>query len=263
MILNKKYCNYHLKKNGKVKYLPYEFNKHLCITKKIINSYFIKFPDMYSKNEDEFIKKLLILEYCKKFNLKYFIISISKNLIFIFNDDIKGNKDDVINILFLTYITNKNKDAEKFFYGNIKKILITSFMINKLTQQSISNDKLLIKIFFDIFIKEIEYEIIEKYGKNKKDFANYNELYLFLKKTGYVDIYYNKYANNMIKNYKKFYKKLISFKELPKFKLKKSKEIKNFKDIDLMKIINNFASNKFNKTYIKNKFIEIVEKYNI
>lgn len=265
MILNKKYCNYYLKKNGKVKYLPYEFNKYLCITKKIINSDFIRFPYIYSKNEDEFIKKLLILEYSKKFNLKYFIIS--KNLIFIFNDDIKGNKDYAINILFLKYITNKNKDAEKFFYGNIKKLLITSFMINKLIKQSISNDKLLINIFFEIFIKEIKYELIEKYNKNMNDFANFNELYLFLKKTGYVDIYYNKYANNMIKNYKKFYKKLISFKELTKFKLKKSKEIKNFKDIDLMKIINNiannYAPNKFNKTYIKNKFIEIVEKYNI
>lgn len=266
MILNKKYCNYYLKKNGKVKYLPNELNKYLCIIKKIINIDYVRFPFIYSKNEDEFIKKLLILQYCKKFNLKYFRIpkiKIRRDFMIIFNDDIQGNKDTVINLLFLQYITDKNKDAENFFYGNIKRYLITSFMIYKLKQQLTSNKNLLILIFFEIFIKEIEYELIEKYNKNSNDFANYNELYLFLKKTGYVDIYYNKYANNMIKNYKKFYKKLISFKELTKFKLKKYKEIKNFKDIDLIKLINNYISDKFNKTYIKNKFIEIVEKYNI
>ena len=256
--LNKTYCNFYLKKNGKMKYLPlYNYNKYLCITKKIQGAILIHFPDLYSKNEDEILKKILILDYCKKFNLKYF--RTTNNKMYLFNDDIKGMKDITINILFLQYITNINSNAYNFFYKNIEKLLITSFMINRLHANLISDQNILINIFYEIYIFEIESEIIEKFNKSIKDFANYHQLYSFLKEKGYVKKYYNEYAHNMIHNYNKFYKKLLSYKELSKFKLENEKDIKDFKNIDLIQIIDKYVNNRFNKTYIKNKFIEITK----
>ena len=67
----------------------------------------------------------------------------------------------------------------------------------------------------------------------------------------------------MINNYNKYYEKLLDNNEIEIFKKKNIKNIKNFKDINLMKIIDKYINNNFNKEYIKNKFIEIKEKYNI
>ena len=155
--LNKTYCNFYLKKNGKMKYLPlYNYNKYLCITKKIQGAILIHFPDLYSKNEDEILKKILILDYCKKFNLKYF--RTTNNKMYLFNDDIKGMKDITINILFLQYITNINSNAYNFFYKNIEKLLITSFMINRL-HNSDADVELHLNPIYGYFLCECEFLI--------------------------------------------------------------------------------------------------------
>ena len=67
----------------------------------------------------------------------------------------------------------------------------------------------------------------------------------------------------MINKYNIFYKKIINDKRINQYKIKKMKEIINFKDVDLIKIIDININNKFNKKYIKNKFIELTKKYNI
>jgi hypothetical protein len=78
-----------------------------------------------------------------------------------------------------------------------------------------------------------------------------------------VEKYYNYYAKKMINNYNKFYKKMKENDEIDIYKKTMIKDIKNFKDINLMKLIDKYINNNFNKEYIKNKFIEIKEKYNI
>jgi len=78
-----------------------------------------------------------------------------------------------------------------------------------------------------------------------------------------VEKYYNYYAKKMINNYNKYYKKLLDNDEIDIYKKTMIKNIKNFKDINLMKLIDKYINNNFNKEYIKNKFIEIKEKYNI
>ena len=69
-------------------------------------------------------------------------------------------------------------------------------------------------------------------------FPNYNELYIFLKKKGYIKKYYDDYAKKIIINYVKFYKKLDTEKKLIKIKKTIQNKIKDFNKIDLSKYIN-------------------------
>ena len=249
-------CDFFLKKNGKLKYLPiYDYSKYLFIIKKIMIETYIKFPDLNGKNEDEIIKKLRILNYCKNFNLKY--VKINNNNIFIFNDDVKGIKDVVINILFLGYLADVNLKAKKYFYETLDKTLITTFMLHKCALNKISDKNILIIIFYQkfIYLDEFKEDLMKNHNVTLANFSNYEELYKFLKKNGYVNKFYNVYAPKMINNYKKFYNKLKSYKELLDYKIEKENEIKNFKDIDLLKLVDYYVNNKFNKEYIKNKFI--------
>jgi hypothetical protein len=115
---------------------------------------------------------------------------------------------------------------------------------------------------YENYIREIEYEIYEKYGKKLNDFPNYYKLYLFLKSVGEVDLFYKNYSKKFIKNYNKFYLKYISLKnnyEYKNFEKKFRKKIKNFKDINILHIIENNISDNFDKKYIKNKFLELTK----
>ena len=47
------------------------------------------------------------------------------------------------------------------------------------------------------------------------------------------------------------------------FKKAITKKIKSFKNMNILKLIDKDVHPNFNKEYIKNKFIEIIEKYNI
>ena len=256
-------CNFFLKKNGKFKYIPLfeSFNQYFCLIKKITYLNLIKFPNLNSINEDEIIKKLLILKYSQKFNLKYINLGI---YIYLFNDNIPNIEEITTNIMLLSYI-NKLKNLKKlnnYFYGNIIKKLTTSFMIIKKTSKY-SNKNIFIYIFYKFYIHIIEEELYNKYSKTLNHFPNYNELYIFLKKNGYIKKYYNDYVKIITKNYLKFYKKLETNKLLKKFKKEIKNKIKNFNEINLLNCIDKNISDKFNKIYIKNKFIDLSKNYNM
>ena len=113
------------------------------------------------------------------------------------------------------------------------------------------NSELLIMIFYRYYIdilKEIK-------NINLDNFSNYKELYKFLKKEGYVDIYYDKYKPYILKNYKKFYKKILGMTGLKKFINIYKSRIHNFNELDLSKVINLEIHSKKNKKIIKNKYI--------
>ena len=259
--LNNLYCNFFLKKDGKILYLPTQkYNLYICLLKKIINIIYIQFPDLTGIDEDSIVNKLLLLAYVQKHNIKYY--KINEIAIYIFHND---NEKDLIDILFLNHIIKIDEKMNRYFNGNLLKKLTTFFMISKITNKKISDKNILISIFYNSYISsdELKNELLEKYNITIQDFPNYNKLYLFLKKHGYVDKYYNMYAPKMLKNYKTFYKKLISNKKRINFHLKIIKKIKKFSDINLLKIADSYVNNKFNKKYIKNKFIELSEKYNL
>lgn len=257
------YCKFFLKKNGKIIYLPINnfYSNYLCTVKKIIIATPIIISNAYyGKDEDDIVKKLVLLENIKNNNLKYIIIN--EDLIYLFNNNVKNATNIVTNLLFLSYIVQVDKKMNDYFYGNILKTLTTSFMISKIRTRLISNKKILIYIFYDVYIFSDEFkdDFKKKYDKTINDFPNYHELYLFLKKTGYVNKFYNNYSIKILNNYKKFYKKILEDERLNEYKIKTEKAIKNFDDLDLLKIIKVSINNKFNKKYIKNKFIELTKK---
>jgi hypothetical protein len=262
--IDKSKCSYYIKKNGKIKFINTITQQYLCMINNINMLSMSMFPYLYDINEDLIVKRLLILYILQKKDFKYLKVSNSTNKnknynIIIFNPNKINN---ILEALFHNYITEKTNKIANFYFGTKIKELSTLFMINKLFNNYSTKD-ILILIFYDNYIYLIQEEIYKKYKKELSDFENYNDIYIFLKSKGYVEKYYNYYAKKMINNYNKYYEKLLDNDEIEIFKKKNIKNIKNFKDINLMKIIDKYINNNFNKEYIKNKFIEIKEKYNI
>ena len=246
------YCSYFLQKNGKFIYTPIDrFRDYICIIKKIKYATLIKFPYLYGKNEDEIVYKLLLMLQCQKKNLKY--IKIDKNNIFLFNDDVKNIEDIILNL----YIYIKKFKVIKTDIENI----LNKFMFNRLlTSKKISNEKIFIEIFYK-HILENKKDIEEHYGINMNNIKNFNELYKKLKKGGFVNEYYNTLVPYILKTYKKKYKNIS--KIFDNIRSNYIKKIKKFSNINIFKLIDQDIITNYNKTYIKNKFIELSKKYNI
>ena len=267
---NKKYCEREFKKNGKFKYLPFlknnnfYINRFLCVINKIILSDQILFPYLYDVDEDHIINKMLIIAYIKKkFNLKYF--NLNKGIIQIYNGDDKFIEEKVLNYYFVKYAIDNDINFFKSITNTMLKRLTLTFLYGKLTSSNkIKNSSIFIYLFYKNYIKEIEEEIYKKYNlRISKDFANYNHLYLFLKDKGYVDKFYNNYSKKIIKNYKKTYKKILNHPLFNDYIKKQKEEIKLFSELDILKMLDSDVDSKFNKKYIKNKFIKLSKKYNI
>ena len=262
--------DFYLKKKGKLLFIPKEnLLDYACFIYGKIKARVFNYPPKISgKNDDEMIKKLLLLYYIQNnFNLKYikindieYIKNIYINNIYLYNPNVKGIEDIVLNILFyFDSLTIKYKNKKL----SLLKNLTISFMILKKTENN-NNNNLLVKLFYEIYIFSDKIkDFLIKNNKNYYDFANYNDLYIFLKKYGYVHTFYNIYAPKIIKNYRSIYRKIINNPKLEQFKKNKMKEIKSFKDIDIIKYIDNYSDDIYNKKYIKNKFIEIIKNYNI
>ena len=267
---NKKYCDREFKKNGKFKYLPFlknnnfYINRFLCIINKIILSDQILFPYLYDVDEDHIINKMLILAYIKKkFNLKYF--NLNKGIIQIYSGDDEYIEEKVLNYYFVKYAFENDINFFKSITNTILKRLTLTFLYGKLTSSNkIKNRQIFIYLFYKNYIKEIEEEIYKKYNlRIGKDFANYHDLYLFLKDKGYIDKFYNNYTKKIIANYKKIYKKILNHPLFNDYIKKQKEEIKLFSELDILKMVDSDVDSKFNKKYIKNKFIKLSKKYNI
>jgi hypothetical protein len=263
---NKKRCYYRLKKNGKTIY-QFDANQIECVINNIKHYDNIFFPNLYAKNENDILKKLLIIHKAKIYKLNYYLIEEKfkynkKNgkHYYIFNNK---NIDKIINHCFYKKCILENKNIKNFFYGSDIKMYSTLFLLYKVKYFNVPNNKILNYIFYEIYLKfEIKSKIYSKYGKKLTDFPNYNKLYLFLKSTGDVNLFYNKYAKIFIKNYHKFYLKYISLKnniEYKDFETTFIKKIKNFENIDILDIIDNNINDQFDKKYIKNKFLELTK----
>lgn len=244
-------CDYFLNKNGKYKYIPNNsYNDILCVLNKYIKVTEYKNVNLLNhSNWNVILQNIMIIYMGQKKDLKY--IEQKNNLLCFFDKDI-----DIV--LFLLYRKNLlyNKNMIIKLFSNHLKTLTYIFMINKLINIKILNNELLIKIFYNHYIFMIEEELEKKYNKNIHSFSNYHELYLFLKKKGYVSKYYKIYKPKIIKNFKKIYQNIINRKEYLLFIQKKYK-IKSFKDIDIKKYINKIK----NKKKIYSYFQELIKKY--
>jgi hypothetical protein len=65
------------------------------------------------------------------------------------------------------------------------------YKISKIRYPAISDNTLYAQLFFAYYVQSLIDEIEKKYGIDLTlDFSNFNELYIFLKKKGYVNKYY-------------------------------------------------------------------------
>ena len=77
------------------------------------------------------------------------------------------------------------------------------YTMSKLRYPSIKDDSLYIQLFFSYYVQSLIDEIEKKHGIDLTlDFSNFNELYLFLKKNGYVEKYYKEIVDKIKVNVK-------------------------------------------------------------
>ena len=150
---NKMYCQYYIKKNGKIIYIPNNiYKEYLCIIKniKLIDS--VIFPYLYGQNEDDILKKLKILYIIQKKKFKYFRlyepVNKDKNYRIILFDESK--KDVVFVILFYIYMVKNNEEFKKTFCGTKLRLLTSTFMIYKLIFTNRSDKEILIMCFYPL-----------------------------------------------------------------------------------------------------------------
>ena len=255
-------CSYFLKKNGTFIYYPvYINNNYICILNNYLNLDVSFFPILKGKDENDILNRLLILKFLQNNDVKYYLSkSTHKKPI----KQIWTFKEKNIEIFteYLFYIKNIKKIINGKYDSN--NLLAYNYILNKLVYNKLSDNKNFIQLFYKIYINLIKKDLFDKYNISYNNFSNYNKLYLFLKKNGYVNYYYKSIMPKIIKLSKKLENKFKSDKiNYDKFKDKKIQLIKNYRDIDLFKLINTDLNKKFDKTSIKNKFIELCKKYNI
>ena len=75
--------------------------------------------------------------------------------------------------------------------NNVIKKMAEIYKMSKLRYPTISDSTLYSQLFFAYYVQSLVDEIEKKYGIDLTlDFSNFNELYIFLKKKGYVNKYY-------------------------------------------------------------------------
>ena len=235
------YCNFYLKKNGKLNYSPlFQYKDLWCLLNDKINYFPINNKELFNmKNNDIIINLLLILLYIKKKYTKYKYLINNDNIVII------NNIDKFKLIEFIYNIHEKNNDINYLFAHH-----------RNYYSKEIKNSTILTRIFYSYYITKKK---LKKLKINLNNVANYHELYLILKKKKVVDYYYNVLAPKMIK-----ISKIITDICSKKISNKKYNfKFKDFQKIDILKIINKYAQNKSDKKYIKDNFIKLAKKYNL
>jgi len=262
-LFKKNECSFYLHKNGKIKFYRTINNRYLklllCVLNNKYNYQALSFPQFTATDDENLLKQLIFFKYLTKTNLKYIIRKntvIKKknqplNTYYFFKEE---NKNNILTLLIFI-------DIVKYDLKFIDKFIDYIFFIRKL--YFINEKDIFISIFYEIYIKDIEKEIFKKYSKKISDFKNYHELYLFLKKKGYVKKYYNKICPKLKNEYPIILDKVINHPLYEKLKKKYISKIKNLKDINIINTFNKGIFQKFDKKNIINKYIQIIKKYNI
>jgi hypothetical protein len=265
---------YQLNKNGKINIYSHKYNQEIGI-KGVITKYYnfdyIKLPppNLIKNNKSKFITDhnidlLLLYSYFIKNKNLYYIDANITNKYIIF---LKNNIDNVLKYLYIKQNIDKHKKIFKSNEYNINNKII-KFMIQYIyldlihNKKYTTNNEIYVKLFYQHYLKNIKSEIYLLYNKKYSDFANYRELYSFLKKKGYVDYYYKK----LVPITKKYYKRIlnnIDFSKLKEFKKQFIKKMKPFSKININKIINECYTNKKQNKIIKDKLKELMKKLNV
>jgi hypothetical protein len=263
---------YQLNKNGKINFYQHKYNQEIGI-KGVISKYYnfdyIVFPPNLIKKNN---KSKNILEYNLDLFLLYSYFIKNKNLYYVNSGNnkyifLKNNKDYIIKYLYIKNNIHLHKKIFKSFeydmYNTIIDLIFEYIFLLLLHNKKYTKDsEIYIKLFYQYYLNNIKSEIFLLYNKKYSDFANYRELYDFLKKKGYVDTFYKKLVPIIKKNYKKVLNN-IDFSGIKEFKKEFIKEMKPFSKININKIIDEYYTNKKKNKIIKDKLKELMKKINV
>jgi len=261
-LFKKKECSFYLNKNGTVKFYRNINNRYLQLLLCVLNNKYsyqvLSFPNFTAKDDENLLKQLIFFKYLTNSSLKYIVRKNrtinprkSSSSYYFFK---KSNKEKVLTLLIFI-------DIVKNDLSFIDNLLDYAFFVKKLN--FIKEEDIFISMFYEIYIKDIEKEMFEKYSKKISDFKNYHSLYLFLKKNGYVKKYYKEICPKLTSEHPNILNRVLNHPSYNKLKKKYSSKIKNLKDINIIDTFNKGIFQNFNKKIIINKYIQIIKKYNI
>lgn len=175
-----------------------------------------------TKHDKEITEVLLELEK-QKFNILFYKketgnMSFYKN-IYIYN---KKNINKIVEYIYIKrFICSSNSH-------DIIIKMAEEYKISKIRYPHIVDNNVFVQLFFSYYVKSLIVEIKEKYDIDLiLDFSNFNELYIFLKRKGYVTKYYNEIIYK-IKDYIKVIDKILK-KDKNKIDILKKKIVKEEK----------------------------------
>lgn len=266
-------CKYYLKKNGDVrkfkKNIGTRYQKLLCILNNQTQFDLVNFPYLYG-NEERVLKKLIIIHELQKHkNIKYLMIQNKKNSDFpdysmmIIRD--KYLKEYCIANFLHEYARKYDKEFYNMFFGDteseeglVRTITANSLQIKLLFNQ-ISNQEFLTRAFYALYVKYyLNKELIQKYGKDLKDFHNYHELYLFLQKKGYVKKFYQEYGPQILRLIPRFISFIENHPDFDKYMNQTQRKLKDFSKLSIPKLLNQFLPKMMDKDKIYLDYLKLV-----
>lgn len=271
--LSKDDCKYYIKKDGNIrkfkKNIGTKYQHLLCLLKNKSKFDRITFPYLYG-NEDRVLKKLVIIHQLQQHkDIKYLIVQDKKNSDFpdftmmILRE--KYLKEYCISNFLYEYARKNDKEFYNMFFGDteseeglIRTITANSIQF-KLYLTTISNQELLIRIFYALYVKYyLNKDLIQKYGKDLKDFHNYHELYIFLRKKGYVKKFYQVYGPQILRLIPRFISFIENHPDFDKYMIQTKRKMKNFNKLSVPKLLNQFLPKMMDKDKIYLDYLKLV-----
>ncbi len=267
-------CKYFIEKDGHMRRFSKDvgglYMNCLCMIQHKCNFDLFPFPYLYG-DETRVVKKLLILHKMQEEGIQYILIRkkdkesnfpdykiyllwpeyIRDLCVFRFLTNFIHIKDPTF---FKPYSLN-NKTKEE--YNNL--ILVVNGIFIKLYKKTSSDDILTI-LFYSQYIKLIKTELIEKYGIHMNNFQNYHELFVFLKKKGYVTHFYKKMGPKILKKIDTSIQLIQNHSLFDSYVKQYQRKMKPLSQMKIPKLLDQFLPKIMNKEKIYKTFLSYIRK---
>lgn len=272
--LTKNDCKYYIENDGKMRHFSKDvgatYVQFLCMLQKKCNFDLFTFPYLYG-DETRVIKKLLILHQMQEEGI-YYILVRKKNKESHFPDhkvyllwpefirslctyrfliDFIHKKDPV----FFKPFSLENRTFEENQY-----LILSVYGIFIKLYKNISSDEILTILFYSRYIKLIQSELVQKYGVHMNDFENYHQLYLFLKKKGYIRHFYKKMGPIILQKIDESIKLIQNHNLFDSYVNQYQRKMKPLRQMKIPKLLDQFLPKMMNKEKIYQSFLSYIRK---
>lgn len=268
-------CKYYIEKDGHMrrfsKDVGFYYMEFLCMLKHKCKFDMFIFPYLYG-DETIVLKKLLILHKMQEEGIHYILLRKKDKesnfpdykLYLLWPEYIR----DLCVFRFLSEFKYENDPAfiQKFLYkyssnqeDYIYRVLTVNGIFIKLYKKTSSDDILTI-LFYSQYIKLIQSELVEKYGVHMNDFENYHELFVFLKKKGYVTHFYKKMGPKILKKINESIQLTQNHPLFNSYVKQYQRKMKPLLHMKISKLLDQFLPKMMNKEKIYKTFLSYIRK---